>query len=192
MNKNKKVYSIAYILKSFLQDVSSNLFIERKGALQQHCLAAVTCLLSSFRLLDGTCDNKYQSIVKGLYEFQVYASEYWADCLLDEAGDQDGLHPDSLLYHLVTQLSSRLEGILSPLKGPEEPFDLNTEPRLSHFQRYPLISKHVQRSLQARSLAGLEGRLKQQDGQLKFDSGFIILLSFNLIMMNRQRIEKGS
>lgn len=192
MNKIKKICSSAKFPKSFLQDVSSNLFIEKKWALQRHCLATVTCLLSSFRLLDGTCDNNYQSIVKGLYEFQVYASEYWADCLLDEAGEQDGLHPESLLYRLVTQLSSRLEGIISPLQAPDQPFDLKTEPRLCHFQRYPLISKHVQRSLQARSLAGLEGRLKQQDGRLKLDSELIIFLSFKLIMLNRQRIEKGS
>jgi hypothetical protein len=133
--------------------------------LHQHCLAAVTCLLSSFKLLDDASYDKHRLIVRGLYEFQVYASEYWTDYLLDEAGSQDGLDPESRLYHLVAQLSSRLEELPGTDQDPYEPSGLESELRLSRIQRFPLVFKHVKKSLQARSLERLEEGLKQQDGQ---------------------------
>lgn len=108
---------------------------------------------------------KYRLIVRGVYEFQVYASEYWAGYLLDEAGSSDSFRPDSQLYHLVTQLSSRLEELVSDHHDPDNPLEVESDPRLYHIQRYPLIVKHVQRSLQARSLEHLEKSLKQQEGQ---------------------------
>lgn len=155
----------AKICNRFLQNSSSNLVIEKRTALQQHCLAAVTCLLSSFRLVHETCDSKYRLIVKGVYEFQVYASEYWTDYLLDEAESQDGLDPDSRVYHLVSQFSSGLEGLLGPQQYLDPPSGLESELRLRRLQKFPLISKHVNRSLQARSLERLEEGLQQRDGQ---------------------------
>jgi hypothetical protein len=147
-----------------LQNASSNLVIDRQQALEQHCLAAITCLLSSFKLLDNRGDSQYRLIVRGLYDFQLYASEYWADYLLDAAVTQDALHPESSLYYLATELSSRFEGLPRPYYDPEQSSEAIYDSRLHHIQRYPLISKHVKRSIQARSLEELEGRLKRKDG----------------------------
>lgn len=156
-------------MKSFLQDTSSNLFIEKHKALQQHCLAAITCLLSSFSLLNDTTGHKYRRIVRGAYDFHLYASEYWADCLLDEVGSHDGLHLESQLYELIILFSSRLDRLTGPQKDPSEPSEEKSDPRWHRIRSYPRVYNHVKRSFRARSLEQLEGDLKHQDGQLELD-----------------------
>lgn len=153
------------MIRSFLQQASSNLIIHEDTTLQQHCLASVTCLLSSFRLLGGAFDEKCRLIVKGVFDLQVYAYEYWTEYLLCVAESGRGLKAESQLLKVLIKFSTRLKLTFQNQFQPEEPSEGDIKLRVQYLHEYPDISEHVKRSLQARSIGQLERNLKHENGK---------------------------
>lgn len=147
--------------------------------LQQHCLATVTCLFSSFCLLDDASDNKYQLMVKGVFDLQVYAYEYWIDYLLCVAGSGRGLEAESQLLNMLNWFSARLRLTFQYHCQPEAPSDGDMERRIQHLCDYPEIAEHVKRALQARSVEQLERLLKHESGKFTHLSGLKTNLTDN-------------
>lgn len=145
--------------------------------LQQHCLATVTCLFSSFRLLDDPSDKKYQLMVKGVFDLQVYAYEYWTDYLLCVAGSGRGLEAESQLLDVLNRFSARLRLTFQYNYQPGDPSDVEMERRMQNLHDHPHIAEHVKRALQARSIEQLEQNLKHESGRFTRPSGWKIILT---------------
>lgn len=172
---------MANLSRSFLQEASSNLIIREQAVLRQHCLASVTCILSSFRLLDGTFNEKCQLIVRGMFDFQVYACEYWTEYLLYVAESGRGLAAESQLVNILMKFSTRLRLTFQYQGQPEEPSDGDVKRRMQYLNDYPEIFEHVNRSLQARSIEQLERSSKLESGKfptlnkLRYNESKIVL-----------------
>ncbi|KAF4465800.1 NACHT domain-containing [Fusarium albosuccineum] len=99
---------------------SSNIVIQKPQALQEHGVAAVTCLLSGLLVFGNTYEgDKYLQVAKGLHSFQLYATEYWTEYLLSHvasAGTNNTL-PSSGLLGLAFLV--RFNWVLTPRSEPK-------------------------------------------------------------------------
>lgn len=120
----------------------------------------MTCLLASCRLSDETNHDRFRQILKGLFGFQLYASEFWTEYVLCVAESKHGMDTDSHLYAVLNDLTQRLEDVhRMPGNQPNVP-DAELEKRLSRLQQHSIIHKHVKMALWARSLDQLEEQVK--------------------------------
>lgn len=146
-------------VKEHLQSPLSNLGINEKVALNQHCLATVTCLLSGFRLYDEDIQKRYRPIVKGTHALHVYASLYWIDYLLCMIDPPGGLDVTSKLHTLLDRLCTELDKTSQDQSQANLSEASTLEPRLVHLEKYGRINKVVKQTIYARSLQHLERRL---------------------------------
>jgi hypothetical protein len=120
----------------------------------------VTCLLASFRLLDETYQDRIRQILKGLFAFQLYASEFWTEYVLRMAHSTHGIHTESPLYTILSEFTERLE--LMSQGRTDQPMVSGPvlDKRLSGLEPHSIIHKQVQLDLWARSLDQLEEQVK--------------------------------
>lgn len=156
--------------------------IDEELALQQHCLASVTCLLAGFKLVNEPCRDNYRRLVKGLHGLHVYATEYWTEYLLCIAQSTNGLDPTSSVFRAVSELASRLHLVFGHLASQDVEgvgSESVTDARVMLLQQHSAIYKIVRTALQARSLKQLELELdgecaikpEQSSSSLNADSG---------------------
>ncbi|KAF0326650.1 hypothetical protein GQ607_005990 [Colletotrichum asianum] len=111
---------------------------------------------------DGFNEHSRQlRTVKGIHGLHVYSTEFWTDYLLSASQLPGGLKEDSLLFARACTLAERLEAEDRQHKScttesviTSETEDINA--RLGCLERYPLLLKHVNASLNMRSLKALE------------------------------------
>jgi hypothetical protein len=130
--------------------------------MSQHCIASIACLLSSIKLLGQTRQQEFQVLVRGVYGFQIYATEYWTEYLLAFVDLNGGLDRYSLLHSLLCQLTAGIDAAFE-YEGDEsvhdEPFQ---DGRLYHLKEHQSICKSVQKAISARSLEQLEQSLRSE------------------------------
>lgn len=152
----------------FLQSSSSSLVISEETAMSQHCIASISCLLSSARLLSQQREHAFRVLVRGVYAIQLYAAEYWTEYLLLIVGQNGGLHGGSTLHNLLYQLSTAIENAFHN-NGKEEHGDaVSQDLRLSQLKEHQNIYNNVRNAILARSLQNLERSLKSERCQWRF------------------------
>ncbi|KAI8626353.1 hypothetical protein F5Y19DRAFT_227422 [Xylariaceae sp. FL1651] len=150
-------------VKEFLQSPTSTLGITEKDAVIEHCISTVTCLLSGFDyLINGPDRAKAIRIVKGLHGLHVYATEFWTEHLLHHASMGE-FNSGSHLFSLVSKLVQRLEDFMTPSAEDGHCLeDTSIDERLTSLKEQPLLLKHVEASLRARSLKRLESKILEE------------------------------
>ncbi|CAN9407282.1 unnamed protein product [Alternaria alternata] len=137
--------------------------LREEQSLNEHGIAAVTCLLSGLHVLDPSYDEqaKLSRFVKGIHGFHVYATEYWTEYLLANAAINDGLEEE--LLHAATRLADILDKF-KDTNTSEPPKTRATadskDERLELLQRYGSLRRHVESSIFARSLRRFESELQ--------------------------------
>jgi hypothetical protein len=153
-------------LSRFLQKGSDGWVIEERAANTEHGIAAVSCLLSGWKIFIDTCDEQTRSLrlIKGVHGFHVYATEYWTDYVLNEAVDINPMESFSPLF-VVT---SRLVDILDERFPPQQPNNsLNSsDRRLEALQQQIVLHRQIEYALLARSRKRLDSELLQDCGTL--------------------------
>lgn len=143
------------------------MIIHEQEALEEHGVAAVTCLLSGLKAFDTTYDKqtRYHRVVKGLHGFHLYATEYWTEYLLSRAEYVSGLENNSLLFAMACKMADILNATahLSTIEPTETPSSVEDE-RLAYLKHYPTLYKQVRAALDARSIKRLEYELLQTSG----------------------------
>ncbi|PTB44819.1 hypothetical protein M441DRAFT_299452 [Trichoderma asperellum CBS 433.97] len=154
-------------VKEFLQTSSCSVTIHEQEALQEHGVAAVTCLLSGLEVFNTTYDEqtRYHRVVKGLHGLHVYATEYWTEYLLSRAKYASGLEASSVLFRLACQIADKLNETadLTRIKQIEIQPIVQDE-RLAYLQQHPILCERVRAALDARSINQLEYELLQVPG----------------------------
>ncbi|KAK3940960.1 hypothetical protein QBC46DRAFT_259770 [Diplogelasinospora grovesii] len=154
-------------VKDFLQQSSSNLVIHEREALQEHAMATITCLISgldTFSEMDRG-QSKYLRVVRGIHGLHVYATEYWTEYLLSEAKSETGLNPESPLFRLAVDLTSKLDEKIDPSAAQNSTSELNLpDARLALVQQHKVLYKHMERALRARSVKNLQQELLEKEG----------------------------
>ncbi|EHK42609.1 hypothetical protein TRIATDRAFT_224424, partial [Trichoderma atroviride IMI 206040] len=151
--------NVAHLCPQYILDIS----------LEEHGVAAVTCLLSGSEVFYTAYDKQitYHRVVKGLHGFHIYATEYWTEYLLSRAEYVSGLENNSLLFAMACQMADKLNGMAGLLA--EEQFQTQSsvqdenaqDKRLAYLQQYPILQKQVRAALEARSIKQLEYELLQ-------------------------------
>ncbi|KAI1093508.1 hypothetical protein F5B19DRAFT_123936 [Rostrohypoxylon terebratum] len=148
-------------VKEFLLSPSSNLAIDERGAIAEHSLATIACLLSGVDVFVNPCqdDTKYLRVAKGLHGLHVYSTEYWIEYLLSQVT----LAPcqiTSIIFNLANQLAEKLFLLRNPAVDMQDPVNLAVQDtRLVSLQNN-LLRKEVEWILWTRSLQGLESGLQ--------------------------------
>ncbi|KAI1669942.1 NACHT domain-containing protein [Pyrenophora tritici-repentis] len=145
------------------ETTSSAVTLYEEQSLNEHGIAAVTCLLSGLDVLNPSYDKhaKLSRFVKGIHGFHVYATEYWIEYLLVNAAIAGGFKEGLL------QAATRLADVLDKFQDTnirELPISKVTadskDERLELLQKYGSLRKHVERSIFARSLRRFESELQ--------------------------------
>ncbi|KAF3767250.1 hypothetical protein M406DRAFT_338058 [Cryphonectria parasitica EP155] len=146
----------------FLQGSLTDLVLDEEAALHQHCLASVTCLLSSLRLVEQDRQQAYRLLVKGVYGIQIYSVEHWTDYVLYVANSTCGLRIPSTLHDQLCLLSERLTSIFGQPSQNDVVEDSLKDPRLQYLQKSEAVYLLVRAAMSSRSLKQLEEDLKQE------------------------------
>lgn len=146
----------------FLQSPSSNLVISEETAVGQHCIASITCLLSSMRLVSQQRQQVFRVLVRGVYGLQLYATEYWTDYLLFMLGQNGGLDGDSTLHNLLCQLSAGIDAAFQNDREEDYHDAPSQDKRLDHLKERQSIYNNVRNAIWARSLQQLEQCLRSE------------------------------
>ncbi|KAJ2988131.1 hypothetical protein NUW58_g4137 [Xylaria curta] len=168
----QRVNSIAYPatltieadeIPRFLQSSTSNFQITHKGSVIEHCVSTITCLLSGFDyLVNDPKGEKAMRVVKGIHGLHVYATEFWTEHLLQYASMNDLNWPERLV-ELADRLANKLEEHSSSSAEDKPCLDeVSMDTRLEFLKERPLLSKHVEASLKARTLKRLESNILQE------------------------------
>lgn len=144
------------------------MILNEQEALEEHGVAAVTCLLSGSEVFNSTYDKqaRYHRMLKGLHGFHVYATEYWTEYLLSRIKYTSGLEANSNLFFLACQIADKLKATadLTMIEQIETQLKVQDE-RLAYLQQYPILYKQVKAALDARSIKRLEYELLQISGK---------------------------
>lgn len=148
-----------------MQSSTSSLKVSEEAAVNQHCIASITCLLSSLKLLDQDRQQAFQILVRGVYGFQLYATEYWTDYLLSIVDRNGGLDKRSTLYNLLCQLCTGVDSAVQD--DMQDRHDNNTcdDKRLDKLKEHQDIHRNVRKALWARSPKQLEQRLRIESSE---------------------------
>ncbi|KAL7955605.1 hypothetical protein V8C34DRAFT_327026 [Trichoderma compactum] len=150
-------------VKEFLQTLSSSLIITQEESLQEHGLAAVSCLLSGLQVFNSAYPEQTRclQVIKGLHGFHVYATEFWTEYLLPSANCATGdMGRASPLLVLACKLADTLDEASNATTSEEvksPPNGLND--RMASLRQHPTLYKHVEAALKGRSLKRLEAEL---------------------------------
>jgi hypothetical protein len=155
----------------FLQSKSSNLIIYHKQASQEHGVAAICCLLSGVGIFTGLPGDNgtYLRVIQGVHGLHLYATEYWADYLVDEAASNKDFEATSPLFVLANKLAQKLGDHTQKLT--EDDFSTistvsHPDPRLTALNPYPILRRLVESEQQSRSLKSLEASFLSVQGTL--------------------------
>ncbi|CBX99800.1 hypothetical protein LEMA_P073890.1 [Plenodomus lingam JN3] len=154
-------------VKHFLQTSSSAIILREEESLNEHGIAAVSCLLSGLQVMNESYDEQKKMLrfVKGIHGFHVYATEYWTEYLLANARTTGGLKKG--LVEVATRLADVLDKLedTSPLGFPlpKATIDIKDD-RLALLEGYGSLRKHMERSLFARSKQRFESELQATTG----------------------------
>ncbi|KAF4339743.1 NACHT domain protein [Fusarium beomiforme] len=153
-------------VKDFLQTSSQNIIIRERQAFQEHGVATVTCLLSGLKTFDDAypAHDRILRVAKGLHGFHVYATEFWTEYLFSCFSSNNTTTVDSSksLISLSSELADELERTDSTITTDDSTMK-PTDKRLEFLQQYPVLQKHVERALRARSLESLKSRILQDN-----------------------------
>ncbi|KAF4437906.1 NACHT domain-containing protein [Fusarium austroafricanum] len=154
-------------VKEFLQTASKTIAIKEHQALQEHGVAAVTCLLSGLKVFSQGFSEpeRVLRVAKGVHAFHVYATEFWTEYLLS-TNLEATVFTDSTsrLINLALRLADQLE-ISQPMGSSGQSDSKLADKRLELFQQYPVLQRHMNRALKDRSLETLESRIFQEHGR---------------------------
>ncbi|UZP43119.1 hypothetical protein NXS19_010935 [Fusarium pseudograminearum] len=149
-------------VKEFLQTSSQPILLKQEQAFEEHGVATVACLLSGLRVFDDAYPERDRvlRVAKGLHGIHVYATEFWTEYLLHWASSNNTDTADSStsLISLACELADELERddvTNTTTQSTTKPLDN----RLESLQQYPVLQKHVDRSLRSRSLESLQSRI---------------------------------
>ncbi|OTA94840.1 hypothetical protein M434DRAFT_394351 [Hypoxylon sp. CO27-5] len=147
-------------VKEFLESFSSGLTINAREAIEEHCIATITCLLSGVDVFAKPCQNdtKYLRVARGLHGFHVYSTEYWIEYLLSYATSSIS-HSTTVVFDLAGRLAEELYGLGSRSMETRDTTDpVIQDKRLAYLHDH-LLHQEVERALCARSLKRLESGL---------------------------------
>lgn len=150
------------MLSRFLQGPSSNLKIDEEAVLHQHCVASVTCLLSSLRLLHDDYHESHRLIIKGIYGLQLYASEYWTESLLSVLELRGDLGTFPALHTSLCQLTEAIDSWPAFHRNQDKDDEIGQslqDSRLNWLRDHEAVQRHVRRAIWARSPKQLERHL---------------------------------
>lgn len=143
------------------------MIINEQEALEEHGVAAVTCLLSGLEVFNTSYDKqtRFHRVAKGLHGFHVYATEYWTEYLLSRAKYVSGLESNSLLFAMACQMADKLNATtnFSTNEKNETPSSVQDE-RLAYLKHYPHLYKQIRAAFDAGSIKRLEYELLQLSG----------------------------
>lgn len=141
-----------------------------REAQEQHGTSTITCLLSSVRLLGDDLPKSYGLLLKGVYSLQLYAAEYWTDCILTIVDVEKGLETQSRLFSMVRGLVTALEFFQIDEHGSvEEP----TDRRLEYLRDNEEVRDFIRRDISRGSLKQLEDHLKRERSEHRRSEGLI-------------------
>ncbi|KAF5231675.1 hypothetical protein FAUST_9142 [Fusarium austroamericanum] len=149
-------------VKEFLQTSSQPILLRQEQAFQEHGVATIACLLSGLKVFDDAYPERDRvlRVAKGLHGIHVYATEFWTEYLLHciSSNNTDTVGSSKSLTSLACELADELErGGMTNMAG--ESITQPIDDRLESLQRYPVLQKHVDRSLRSRSLESLQSRI---------------------------------
>ncbi|CAG1972118.1 unnamed protein product [Fusarium graminearum] len=149
-------------VKEFLQTSSQPILIKQEQAFEEHGVATVACLLSGLKVFDDAYPehDKTIRVAKGLHGIHVYATEFWTEYLLNcaSSNNTDTADSSTSLISLACELADELERD-DVTNTTTESTTKPLENRLESLQQYPVLRKHVDRSLRSRSLQSLQSRI---------------------------------
>ncbi|KAK6700393.1 hypothetical protein SNK05_013204 [Fusarium graminearum] len=149
-------------VKEFLQTSSQPILLRQEQAFQEHGVATIACLLSGLKVFDDAYPERDRvlRVAKGLHGIHVYATEFWTEYLLHciSSNNTDTVDSSKSLISLACELADELErGGMTNMAG--ESITQPIDDRLESLQQYPVLQKHVDRSLRSRSLESLQSRI---------------------------------
>jgi hypothetical protein len=138
--------------------------IDEQEAIREHSMATFACLLSGvYIFLENRPEHeRFLRVIKGIHGFHVYATEFWTEYLLhlSSSGELDS-HPRILA--LACALAEALDKISDPTVEQENVVESSVlDERIDFLRGKPLLQKHVEISLRARSLKRLESKILQE------------------------------
>lgn len=153
----------------FIQTSSQPILIKQEQAFEEHGVATVACLLSGLKVFDDAYPehDKTIRVAKGLHGIHVYATELWTEYLLNcaSSNNTDTADSSTSLISLACELADELERD-DVTNTTTESTTKPLENRLESLQQYPVLRKHVDRSLRSRSLQSLQSRILSDCGEI--------------------------
>lgn len=127
-------------------------------------MATFACLLSGVHIfLENRPEHeKFLRVIKGIHGFHVYATEFWTEYLLHLSSSEE-LDSHSRLLALACELAEKLDKISDPTVEQENAIESSgLDERIVFLRGKPLLQKHVEISLRARSLKRLESKILKE------------------------------
>ncbi|KAI9768489.1 MAG: hypothetical protein M1840_004899 [Geoglossum simile] len=174
-------------VKEFLQ--SSSLGLDERQALNDHGIAAVTCLLSGLQVFDGAFNKQTKLIrlIRGVYGLHVYATEFWTEYLLSEAEATGGPDISSPFLAMAFRLANRLDEAAATTASMECIAADDDDKRLLLFQGHEVLYKHIRAALGSRSRKRLEMELLSgADGNSRISCALLPLDGISRMLQSYQ------
>lgn len=156
------------LVTRFLQAPQSPIPLQNDETLNEHGVAAITCLLSGLHIFENSYPerSRFLRLIEGIHGFHIYATEYWTEYVLAHVAWMATVPgtTSSRLLSLALQFAARVELIATDVKKQKDILtdEQSFDDRLSFLQQYPQLKDCVLRNLQARSLEKLESDLAPQ------------------------------
>jgi len=123
---------------------------------REHCIASVTCLLSGLQVFQPGYLSSVRAlrVLNGVHSFQVYATEYWVDYIIDVFAANDAFRHSELLFSVVNDLCGTLDCLYESTN-----VILDTEGTMSSERGLDQLKEH--KGLYASAKAALEARFRK-------------------------------
>lgn len=137
--------------------------------MREHATATIAALLAGLRIFHENFDERVRmlQLVRGVHGLHVYATEFWIECLMNDANFTNGLDTSSGLFAMASELAQQLSaGRIEPLPKDLTLHSSEVDDRLELFKQHSILYDMMKAALNARSRKRLETELLRPQGEI--------------------------